>query len=536
MKAFWKSTFGLVAATMVLFSVIAVFVAHNTSALMVDEAQRTVRSVVKATTGRIDRLMTGVETAVANQKWIICEKLGDPDYMYRVTRELVENNEYISGSTVAFKPYYYKEKGLFFAPYTYVGPDGQLKSLQLGTDQNNYYEQGWYAEPMKTGEPYWSEPYFDEGGGNFQMCTFSLPIRDASTNICAIFTADLSLKQLTDHIASICPYPQSYAVMRSAKGALIVAPPKGCRSNDGDGKTITIRDQAEVGWTVEIVCPIEEILRGAQRLVIRIVIFSAFGLVMIFALSWFYTARLQRSTALRERMAGEIDTARNIQVGFLPADFPDNVYAVLRPAREVGGDLYDFIRRDDKLYFIIGDASGKGVPAALFSFMAGTVFRMACGMGLGPGEICGRINQSLSRNNRLSMFVTAFAGVLDLKTGVLEYGCAGHNPPIVIAPDGSAEFLKLKLGPPTGAVSGVYYTQLSTTLKPGSKILVYTDGVTEAERTSHEQFGEKRLIKYAGDHADVGIQDFVKGLLHAVDDFVAGAEQFDDITIMAIQL
>ena len=255
---------------------------------------------------------------------------------------------------------------------------------------------------------------------------------------------------------------------------------------------------------------------------------------MIFVVAWIYSSRLQRSVALRARMAGELSTARNIQSDILPKDFTDNVYALLRPAREVGGDLYDFVREGDRLYFIIGDASGKGVPAALFSFMASTVFRMACGMGLDAGDIVGRINQTLVRNNEMSMFVTAFVGVLDLKTGDLEFGCAGHNAPVVISPDGTARFLPVHRDPPTGAVVGRYFKTQKAKVELGSRILVYTDGITEATRADYAQFGDGRLLEYAATCGGRSVREIADGLLRRVDEFVVGAEQSDDITIMAI--
>ena len=529
MKALLKSAFNIVAAVVVLFALIAIIVAKNTSALMVSEAERTVRSVVKNTTGQIDRLMTSVESAVANQKWVIGDHLDEPDYMYRITRELVENNAYIVGSTVAFRPGYFKSKGRLYSPYSCRSGNGRIESFTLPYE---YPEYEWYKVARESGKARWSEPYFDEGGGQVDMSTFSMPIYDARTNFLAIFTADISLEQLKQHVASICPFPNSYAVMRSAQGKALVDPPAG--RGAGEGKTNTIRDTADNGWTVEVVCPVEEILRGAQQLVIRIIIFSALGLVMIFIVAWIYSSRLQRSAALRARMAGELNTARSIQSDILPKDFTDSVYALLRPAREVGGDLYDFVRVGDRLSFIVGDASGKGVPAALFSFMTSTVFRMACGMGLGAGEIAGRINQTLVRNNEMSMFVTAFVGVLDLKTGELEFVCAGHNAPVVISPDGTARLLPLHRDPPTGAVEGTRFTVQKARIGPGSRILVYTDGVTDATRGDYAMFGDGRLLEYAATCGGRGVREIADGLLGRVDEFVVGEEQSDDITIMAI--
>ena len=217
--------------------------------------------------------------------------------------------------TVAFRPNYYKEHGYFFAPYSYQNERGEMCKRQLGTAENDYFTQEWYSEPMKSGVASWCEPYFDEGGGKILMSTYSVPVKDAKGETYAILTADLSLEQLRGYVAAIRPYPQSYAILKSAKGEYLVGPPKGVKiAND---KTIMIKDKAENGWSVEIVCPMAEILKSAQRLVIKIIIFSASGLALIFLLSWFYSSRLQRATAERERIASELTIASKIQVGIL---------------------------------------------------------------------------------------------------------------------------------------------------------------------------------------------------------------------------
>jgi len=136
----------------------------------------------------------------------------------------------------------------------------------------------------------------------------------------------------------------------------------------------------------------------------------------------------------------------------------------------------------------------------------------------------------------MCMFVTAFVGALDLKTGRLEFGCAGHNPPVVVTPDGKAEFLKVRRGPPTGAMSGIFYARQEAQVAPGSKIIVYTDGVTEAERNDHAQFGDDRLLKFAATCGRRSVTDTSSGLLCSVDAFVHGAEQSDDITIMTVEM
>ena len=240
------------------------------------------------------------------------------------------------------------------------------------------------------------------------------------------------------------------------------------------------------------------------------------------------------ATMRGERTDGELSAARSIQQDALPGDFADDVFAVLRPARDVGGDLYDFVWKGDRIAFIVCDASGRGIRSAVFSVMADTAFRMACRMDLDAGEAVGRINQTLAFRNDLSMFATAFVGVLDVRTGELEFACAGQNPPVVITPDGTARFLPLHRDPPTGAVEGKYFRLQKAKVEPGSRILVYTDGVTEATRADYAQFGDARLLEYAATCGGRSVREIADGLLRRVDEFVVGAEQSDDSTIMAI--
>ena len=535
MKSFSKASFALVAAVMALFAGIAYFVARNTSDLMVQEARRRVHGVVKATVGQIDQLMSGVETATANSAWLVREHRGDPDFMYRITQELVRNNLYIVGSSVAFRPGFCKDASRhYFAPYTCQETDGSLRSFPLGKygDGQWYDHQGWYARAVDSKGGVWSEPYFDEGGAKILMSTFSLPVRAEDGRTFAVFTADLSLSQLTERVSALHPFPRAYAELYTSIGATIVAPPERKEIRPGEA-TIKVMETAKNGWTVVITCPVENIVSEANRLAGRIIGFSLLGLLLIFALASAFSVRLERSVAQQNRMEGELVTARAIQRNVLPQLFPPHVCGFLRPAREVGGDLYDFVERDGGLYFIVGDASGKGVPASLFSFMAVTVFRMAAGMDLAPAEILARINAALVRGNEMCMFVTAFVGRLDRRTGRLDYGSAGHNAPVVVASDGTAAFLPVKRNIPLGVMEGKAYLDESAEIPVGAKIVAYTDGVTEAEQADHAQFGNGRLLAALA-VGDCAVRDVTDRLLAAVDAFADGAEQADDITILTV--
>ena len=531
MKPVERINFAIVAVTAALFLGISAFVAFSTSKMMENEARSTVENVVKATVGRIDRLMASVESAVENSAWIVGERLSDPDYMFKITGELVQNNSFIVGSTIAFEPNFFPSKGYYYSAFSYKDGTGAIKRIQQGGETFKYHGMDWYRIPKESKKSSWCEPYFDEGGAEVMMCTYSVPLVKRDGTVYAVLTADVSLDDLTHHVAGIKPYSDSYAVLFSQEGKpLVAAPDDAATATD----TVKIAGKASNGWTVELVCPLANILQGARSLVWRIVVFSVVGLGLIFFVSWSFSTRLQRATVANERLSSELGIARTIQSSVLKRKVPPYLGTILRPAREVGGDFYDFQEKDGLLYFAVGDASGKSIPAALFTFLAGAGFRMAADMGLPPDEIVARINALLCRDNDTCMFVTLFVGRLDLASGRLEYCNAGHTPLVVVRPGGGAEFLAAKRNVAAGIMAGYAYAMQKTSFDPGTMLLVYTDGVTEAERADHEQYGEKRLLAFASAHAKDAPADLVDNMERELDAFTAGAEQSDDITALAV--
>ena len=530
MNAIHRSACGIFAAVVVLFAALAVFVANRTSAMMSAEAERTARSVVRETVGRINLQMASVETAVRNYAWAVGERLEDPEAMFGVARRVVENNDLVIGSAIAFEPGFYKSKGRLYAPYVCVSTNGQIRSFALPYD---YKARDWYKVARDGGQACWCDPYFDEGGGGVQMCTYSVPIKDAEDRVVAVLTADVSLERLTKEIAAICPYPQSYATVISKSGKYVVMPPQG-RIFERDEETVAIRDTAANGWIVAVICPTAPILRDAKRMLTLIIVFASFGLLVIIFMSWAHSSRLQRESSLRERMANELDIARRIQMEIVPKDFPDSLCAALRPFRGVGGDIYDFLEKDGRIFFLIGDASGNGIPAAIFSFVARMAFRTVCGMEDDPAKILGRVNGTLCRGNCLSVFMTAFVGVFDPKTGELRYGCAGQNPPAVVAPDGAVRFIEVLRHAPLGVDEDSAYETEALTLGPKEKVLAFTDGVVGRERGDRTCFGEDRLLSFLSGCGKASVSHVVEGLLKTLDEFAAGAEPADDIVVLAL--
>lgn len=530
MQAIHRSALPVFAAIIALFAALAAFVAKRTSAMMSAEAERTVRSVVRETVGKIDQQMVAVETATRNYAWAVGERLEDPEAMYGITRELVRNNDLIIGSAIAFEPGFYRSKGRLYAPYTCVSTNGQLRSFTLPYD---YDVQNWYRTARGSGQACWCDPYFDEGGGGVQMCTFSVPIKDAKNRVVAVLTADVSLEHLTEQIAAICPYPHSYATVVSKSGKYVVMPPQG-RIFERDAESVAIRDTAANGWTVAVICPTEPILAGAQRMMAAIIIFAGFGLLIIVLMSWAHSSRLQRESALCARMANELEIARRIQTEIVPTDFPACLCAALRPFRGVGGDIYDFLEKDGRIFFLVGDASGSGIPAAIFSFVARMAFRTVCGMEDDPGRILGHVNGTLCRGNCLSVFMTAFVGVFDPKGGEIRFSCAGQNPPLVVAPDGAVRFVEVARHAPLGVDEGSAYGTETMTLGAKEKFLAFTDGIVRRERADRACFGDDRLLAYLSGCGASSVSETVEGLLKSLDDFAAGAEQTDDIALVAL--
>ena len=531
MKPVKRANIPVVVVTAALFVAISSFVASSTSRMMEKEARNTVENVVQATVGRIDRLMATVESAVENSAWIVAEHLDDPGYMFKITGELVQNNPVIVGSTIAFEPNFFPSKGYYYSAFSCRDGDGTVKRIQQGGEDFKYHGMDWYRVPKEAKAASWCEPYFDKGGAEVMMSTYSLPLVGKDGKVYAVLTADVSLEELTRQVAAIKPYPDSYAVLLSQKGMPLVDAPKGASLSSDTVKSV---GKANNGWTMELICPLSNILQGSRILVRRIALFSIVGLGLIFFVSWSFSTRLQRATMANERLSSELSIARAIQSSVLNRRVPPCLGAVLRPAREVGGDFYDFHEQDGMLYFSIGDASGKGIPASLFAFLADAGFRLSADMGLPPDEIVARINALLCKGNDTCMFVTLFVGRLELATGKLEYCNAGHPPLAVIRPDGTSEFLAAKRNVAAGVMEGYRYAKETATFAPGTRLLVYTDGVTEAEQKDHAQYGEARLLAFASAHAKDTSGDLIEGLVRELDAFADGAEQSDDITALAV--
>lgn len=578
---------------------------------------------------QISTILQDVESVVTNAAVMVEDNVSDPDAMYEITALLLENNPDIVGSAIAFVPDFYRQKGFYYAPYSYRNGD-VICSKQLGSEDYHYHEMEWYKVSMSKGKPHWSEPYYDSGGADAVLVTYSFPLRDADSNMYAVFTADISIEQFAEQVKTIKPYPDAYNFMLSHRGAFLahsrhealltetvfdnakrfnepqLAELANTMLKQERGVCVYQRDNIDyyvlyapvysTGWSVAVACPYTNIFSGVYDLRDAIILIFSIGIVFIVGLCYFvirrltlplkkltlsageiatgnfelhvpevkgkdemrqlrdsfenmrlslikYIDELRATTAQKERMASDLRVARDIQIGMLPKNdalvaYSEKirVYARLIAAKEVGGDLYNFFVKDGKLYFIVGDVSGKGVPASLVMAMMCRMFRTVASVTSSPAEILSMLNKVLAENNDSNMFCTAFVGILDVENGTLAYANAGHNPPIVLNQNCEPYCLDVSPEIPLGVIDEYVYTDTECNLQRGAHLLVYTDGVTEAADNKGLLFGEERLQKFLSQHLSHQPQEIVDALIEELANFSDGCEQSDDIAILDIKL
>lgn len=531
----------------------------------------------------IQGIMNEVETAVRNHVDDVERNLNHPDSMYAVAKKIVELNPKITGSAVSFVENYYPSKGKWFEAYAVRDSIGSIATMQLGSETHDYFKSEFFKTPLETGKGGWTNPYLDSDGAKMMLTTYSEPITDNEGKIVAILDADISLDWLDDVLTAEYAYPSSYHVLLSKTGQLMSVADKnyllktipemgdayGNRTfenlNKGmlsgkSGETFILDKQGnrylayyrsvdeDTGWSIAIINSEKEIFGDFHKMRVTILWLSIVGfliLVLIIGRAILNIRKLEKVSAERERIKSELQIAAAIQMGMLPksdkieaANEKIEVAASLTPAKEVGGDLYDYFIKEGYLYFCIGDVSGKGVPASLFMAVARSLFRALASTSKNPSEIVCGMNNTLSDFNEKDMFVTLFLGVLDLKTGRLSYCNAGHDAPVILDSNGVAE-LSVEPNLPIGIFSDFEYKPQMVQLRKDSMMFLYTDGVTEAMNLNKEEFGEERMMEYLKtfylSHPVTNSEELIYRLKTKIKEFVGNAEQSDDLTLLAFK-
>lgn len=510
------------------------------------EALHTAQMRAEATLKTTERIITSrmgkIEIAVNTMQSMAEYALDDPDAMFEIAGYITDANQRIMGAGIAFKEDYYPAKGHWYETYVgYQNGSDTLVSRQIGSAEHDYFQMDWFKQGMAAKEGFWSNPYFDNAGGKTYMISYCCPIFDTANEAVGVICTDVSLDTLAGIVQGVSLYSHSYCTLISGDGTLLIPQPESAKKM---GKKHVFTEEIDgKNMTMTIVIPDADMYR---RLRLSSLFFALVALTGIFTVAFIAHRLVRNLLKLNEiqikeqHIEDELAIASTIQQALLPSGKLNpsihsiDIKGLQIPAKFVGGDLYDYYVRDNKLLFCVGDVSGKGVPAALLMTISHSLFRTVSAREDHPEQIMETLNSSISENNPDIMFITMFLGVMDLSTGTIRYCNAGHNPPIVIR-NGQAELLSTEPSLLLGVEMNARYTANELTLLPGDTLFLYTDGLTEAENIRKELFGERRALETAAISGTLTASEQMERMQQAVHTFVDGAEQSDDLTMLVIR-
>ena len=572
----WRRSLGIVVLAAVLLELISAVQYYYARKLLENELEHHVLTELNVKTYILRQTLESAEQTLEEQLWDIKRNLPHPDSMFAVARRLVAVNDKVMGGFFAFTPDYYPQKGRLFEPYVYES-GGVIKEEQIGgLDGHDYTQHPGYQRMMAEKQPFWSDPYEYQGAsGTFSLTTYSYPLLDERDSLIAVCGLDVSLSWLGDTLNARNHYDMSFDLFMTYDGQLIAGPSEKNVEKKRLHRVVTLINDSTVErvevnrddhirmiefydslkkdkgyiyylsmeksphWQVALVCYDGEVYGKLwqMRLFIALLMLAGFLLVGIIIYRTVNSVmRLHQADMEQERIGGELRIAKSIQQSMLPKQFPPfpersdlDIFGHLVPAREVGGDLFDFFIRDEKLFFCIGDVSGKGVPSAMVMAQAHSLFRVTTANESHPDRVMQAMNEMLCENNESSMFITFFIGVLDLPTGQLHYCDAGHDRPVVVGQG----LLDANPHLPLGVFDDVKYTEQTIQIDTGTTLFLYTDGLTEAKNREHKLFGQQRMLETVSAGEDC--QTLIERMTDAVNHFVEDAEQSDDLTMLAIR-
>jgi sigma-B regulation protein RsbU (phosphoserine phosphatase) len=624
-----RLSFGIVAlGTLIFLAVLGAnyFLSRNLLEEYVGELARTAAG---STVKEIETVFSSVATSANSLAAVVTKADISEQQIKDSIRAFLKINPDIYGMTVALEPRVLHQDIGEFSPYYYRDGD-EPGYADLAADDYRYLLWDWYNQPKASGDPVWTEPYYDDGGGNTLMTTYATPLTQGTDKVFAgVTTADISLdwlQHLVENIRiretgfglivsredTIVAHPDTSRVMQKLKSTLgtdfidhywdiylkskqahqttyFHAP---CRNKAGNC-WIAIKPLLDTGWKVVIVIPESELDADIMLLTGEIALVAIAGLIILVLVIVSITRKLinplerlarvtadigsgnldiklpapersdeigalttdfrnmrdslkthieqlKETTAKQQKLESEIQIASDIQLSMVPGggtvlinELNYQLYAMLRSARSVGGDLYYFQQDGNKLHFIIGDVSDKGVPAALFMAKTVTLYTGALNDGLTPGDTFTHMNHALTQNNDACMFVTALCGTLDFDSGELVMANAGHMHPLQKTRSASGE-LVVDGGIALGLMEDVEYPNVIHRLPPHTSLLMYTDGISEAFNPAREQYDEERLLAFVAQAKQLSADALAASVLADVEKFVDNAEQSDDITLMVI--
>ena len=565
-----RLTYRIMAVVLVMMAVIAGVVYNMVKEYMLDEAKERYKNMLLSSHEELRRHLSDVYVASKNNMHDIERDIDNPDRMFSHMERIVRQNADIVCCAMLFKQDYYPSKGRVFVPCARLDSADRLVVSRIDSTYNSYFYGEWFQEQMKKDKGCWTKAYFESaffaaGHEPRLLTTYTAPIHNHDGQPVALLAADVSLEYLRDEMMEDVTKMnaqfkgnrehQAYSFVIDHEGTYIIHPDEkrmlkdtlkadtimtdeigsATAVIDGVPSWIYYRKIKYVNWTMAVVVPDDVIMFNGRMLNIIILLTMVLGLLAIYLFCRHQIKEIADPIAAQKAvMERELTIAHNIQKALLPQSFPEHadidLYATQTPARDVGGDLYDYFVHEGCLVFCIGDVSGKGVPAALLMAVMKSMFRSEAHRADSAAGIVETMNRNLGEEYKGGDFVTMFVGILDLKTGFLDYCNAGHEAPLV-----AGRPLDVKRNLPVGALSDWNYEGQQTQLRSGDMLFLYTDGLSEAKNSTGELLGRKRVQQIVSEHAIDTARQLV-GVLEAEERYHAGdAEQNDDITMLAIR-
>ena len=630
----FKLAVAILTSSAVIFLAIFGYNYSFTRRMIEKNIKNSAENLVISTVNNIEDILRPIERVPQNLAYILESSRYERDTIFKLLSVTVANNPEIYGSTVALEPYIIDKDTPEFAPYFYKNVNGI--SFKYLKGQYKYFSWDWYQIPKEIDRAVWSNPFYDEGGGNIIMATYSVPLHsmiDGKRKVVGVVTADISLSWLQEIVSSMKIGKTGYGFLVSKNGRMIthpikeyvmnetifdIAEAKGDRELRSIGREMIKGNSGFVlsksiitgkkcwlayaplpnsGWSLGVVFPQDELMSDIVKLNGAVLFIGIVGflflLIVIILISRSitlpilnlykttkdiakgnldfelppiisndevgeltgsflymrtalkkYIKELTETTAVKERMQSELRIAHDIQLSLVPKIFPPypdrpefDIYAMLEPAKEVGGDFYDFFFVDDTHFcVVIGDVVGKGVPAALLMAVVKTLIKTYAVDSKSPKLTLEKVNKEISHDSTSCMFVSIFIGILDTKTGEFSYSNAGHNPPVCIKKDKKPVFLDSADAMAIGLDEKTSYGNKVLALSHGDILCMYTDGVTEAFNENKEQFSEEKLISVLKTADTATLKDTVNNILKDIRSFAGTRAQSDDITMLLIKI
>ena len=507
-------------------------------------------------------------------------------------KEKIRADSNLFASALALEPNVIKGKKEF-CKYIYRDRDAKIKEKWLHQPEYDYLNSQWYTEVKRTKKHFWSEPYYDKNGGNIYMTTYSYPIFNADNKFIGVVTADIALDKIQKIINKI-KLPYNGKIIFACDNGFALSNFQDTSANqkkNSDKKYLTYETKIlSENCSIEVMFEEEEILKFTNSLKTKVFIISVFGILMLIVVILFiskkltgelnevirysneiskgnfdilmhdgshddignlinalkkmqkelkiYIQEIKQKSAKEEKVKNELILASKIQKSFLPdekefeKEWLFSLSGDMLPAKEVGGDFYGFRFIKNKLAFYIGDVSGKGIPASLFMMASHMIIENSLDEKLDPAYIIKKTNTKLTQLSKRGMFATMLVCVIDFDSKTLTFSSAGHFPPMIKGKNGIYSPM-LEFLPPIAIFEDTEYKNYTLKLDNDSLLVVYTDGVSEAENIKKEQFGIDRLC-YILQNSLNNSQTLKDDIVKSVKDFTKENEQNDDITLLAI--